>query len=191
MAMSGSDEVSHEAGKKRSRDDLAGLSSEEKRQRRCVRTRGASLLSRPWLPQSSPRAAREPFAHSVWSAVLNSRAGCVMRFLACRLEQNRLAAKRSYNKRLAKQSADHEKLDQIDAELEELRQMVKVQKSQIETMGQIIAQLQGIPNGAQIQPQMNVAFFPNAAPHAQSSLASAGLTENEMGRATRGGGARR
>eukprot|EP01043_Picozoa_sp_COSAG02_P054502 COSAG02_NODE_6179_length_3748_cov_786.322849_2_plen_176_part_00 len=174
MAMSGSEHVSPEAGKKRSRDDLTGLSSEEKRQRRCVRTRGASLFSASIIPACAARIVRT----------------CFIFLLVYRLEQNRLAAKRSYTKRVAKQSADHEKLDKIDAELEELRQMVKVQKSQIDTMGQIIAQLQGVPDGAKIQPQMNAAFSSNAAAQAQSSLASAGLSANETKRASGSGGAR-
>ena len=116
-------------GQKRSRDDLAGLSSEEKRQRRCVPaactapSRAASLAA-----ITSVRATRR--------AIIDRE--CVR---ARRLEQNRLAAKRAYNKRVAKQSADHEKLDQIDTELEELRQMVTVQKAQIEMMGQVIALL--------------------------------------------------
>lgn len=98
-----------------------------------------------------------------------------MRSLACRLEQNRLAAKRSYNKRVAKQSVDHEKLDKIDAELEELRQMVRVQKGQIEMMGQMITLLQANPNIAQmrdtIQQQRFAALSSNAAALAHPSLA--------------------
>ena len=71
-----------------------------------------------------------------------------------RLEQNRLAAKRAYNKRVAKQTVDNEKLDKIDDELEELRNMVNLQKSQIETMGQLIALLQANPDTTQMQQTM-------------------------------------
>lgn len=60
--MSGTEDVSPaEVGQKRSRDDLAGLSNEEKRQRRCVRMSGARVLSRPWLSPSSLRALDDKF----------------------------------------------------------------------------------------------------------------------------------
>lgn len=51
---------------------------------------------------------------------------------------------------MAKQSEDHERLDDLDSELAELRQLVTVQKGQIEMIGQMIALVQANPNSAQV-----------------------------------------
>lgn len=112
-------------------------------------------------PRLRARArARAPALHSCTHAVSAlealTRRALVLKIVHMmhRLEQNRLAAKRAYNKRVAKQTVDQEKLDKIDEELEELRNMVKLQKSQIETMGQLIALLQANPDITQMQHQM-------------------------------------
>jgi outer membrane biosynthesis protein TonB len=66
--------------------------------------------------------------------------------LRIRLEQNRLAAKRAYNKRVAKQSADHDKITDMENELGELRKMVHEQKKQIDALGTLVALVQANPN---------------------------------------------
>ena len=176
--MSGEESPPHSSskGQKRSRDDLAGLSSEEKRQRRCVPTARAAPSRAAF---TSVRAARR--------GIPAPTAQCVR---ARRLEQNRLAAKRAYNKRVAKQSADHEKLDSIDTELEELRQMVTVQKGQIEMMGQVIALLAD-PNSAQmrekLQQQLAAALSSNHTQPKPPAHSSPAMAKNEPGRATHSG----
>lgn len=58
---------------------------------------------------------------------------------ARRLEQNRLAAKRSYNKRIAKQTSDAQRMAEVETEIVKLRSLVAEQQQQITVLSSAIS----------------------------------------------------
>ena len=55
-----------------------------------------------------------------------------------RLEQNRQAAKRAYNKRIAKQTSDADKIRESEHELKQLRLVVEQQQHQIKVLNAVV-----------------------------------------------------
>ena len=55
-----------------------------------------------------------------------------------RLEQNRQAAKRAYNKRIAKQTSDADKIRESEHELKQLRLVVEQQQLQIKVLNAVV-----------------------------------------------------
>ena len=55
-----------------------------------------------------------------------------------RLEQNRQAAKRAYNKRIAKQTSDADKIRESEHELKQLRLVVEQQQQQIKVLNAVV-----------------------------------------------------